>query len=81
MNDKVEVHGSRNGSTINATDVNVKTGHEVPPVQKEVELKGTITLLTPPCPSVTFMIGSTKVTTNAATKFDETRVHRPAQWR
>ena len=72
VNDRVEVHGSRNGSTINATDVNVKTGHEVPPVQKEVELKGTITLLTPPCPSVTFMIGSTKVTTNAATKFDET---------
>jgi hypothetical protein len=71
VNDRVEVHGRRNGTTIDATEVNVTTDHEVPPVQKEVELKGTITLLTPPCPSVTFMIGSTKVTTNAATKFEE----------
>jgi len=71
VNDRVEVHGSRNGTTIDATEVNVITDHEVPPVQKEVELKGTITLLRPPCPSVTIMIGSTKVTTDAGTKFEE----------
>jgi hypothetical protein len=71
VNDRVEVHGTRNGTAIDATDVNVKTDHEVPPVQREVELKGKISLLTPPCPSVTFMLGSTKVTTNPATKFDD----------
>ena len=71
VNDRVEVHGIRNGSTINATDVNVKTDHGVPPVQHEVELKVTISLLAGACPSVTFTVSSTMVTTNAATKFDE----------
>jgi len=76
VNDRVEVHGIRNGSTLNATDVQVKTDHGVPPGvppgQKEVELKGTISLLTPSCPSITFMVSSTKVATNAATLFDDT---------
>jgi uncharacterized protein DUF5666 len=71
VNDRVEVHGTRNGDTINAADVNVKTDHGVPPVHNDVELKGRISLLAGTCPSVTFTVSSTKVTTNAATKFDE----------
>jgi Domain of unknown function (DUF5666) len=71
LNDRVEVHGTRNGDTINATDVNVKTDHGVPPVRNEVELKGRISLLAGTCPSLTFTVSSTKVTTSAATKFDE----------
>jgi hypothetical protein len=71
VNDRVEVHGTRNGTTIDATDVNVKTDHGVPPVQREVELKGKISLLAGTCPSVTFTVSSTKVTTNAVTSFDD----------
>ena len=71
LNDRVEVHGIRNGSTLDATDVNVKTDHGVPPVHNDVELKGTISLLKGPCPSVTFTVSSTKVATNAATRFGE----------
>ncbi len=80
VDDRVEIHGTRNGATIDATDVNVKTDHDVPPAQpvpsvppvrNEVELNGTISLLAGACPSVAFTVSSTKVATNAATTFDD----------
>jgi hypothetical protein len=73
LNDRVEVHGIKNGTTINATDVNVKTDHGVPPVQNEAEVKGIVSGAAPghACP-FTFMVGSTSVTTSAGTKFENT---------
>ena len=70
---RVHVKGTKSGTTITASEVIVQQGAPGPPEPaNEVELKGTISALTPGCPSVSFMVSSTKVVTNPNTKFDET---------
>lgn len=82
VNDRVEVHGSTSGTTIVATDVEVETAHTPPPgtpghdddEDQEAEVKGTVggAAVGHACPAFTFTVGSTTVTTSAATKFEDT---------
>jgi hypothetical protein len=85
VNDRVEVHGARSGSTVSATDVNVETEHgiEAEPgddhgndgnIGGEAEATGTVSgaAANHACPAFTFSVGSTTVTTTATTRFEDT---------
>jgi hypothetical protein len=84
-NDRVEVHGTRSGSTVVATDINVETEHGVEPEPGddhgndggnggEAEVSGTVggAAASHACPAFTFSVGSIAVTTTAATRFEDT---------
>ncbi|MGE5243988.1 MAG: DUF5666 domain-containing protein [Betaproteobacteria bacterium] len=76
VGDRVHVKGTRSGSVVTATEIMVQTSNGNPePGQgndhNEVELNGAIAGLGGTCPSLTFTISSTHVTTNASTKFEE----------
>ena len=73
VGDHVQARGVLEGLTLVATEIKVQdTGHDNGAVD-EMELEGVISGLsaTSGCPVVTFMIGTTKVTTSAATVFDD----------
>ncbi len=82
--DRVEVHGTRSGSTVVATDVNVDTEHGIEPEpgddhgndggNGDAGVKGTVAgaAANHACPAFTFSVGSITVTTTAATKFEDT---------
>ena len=73
VGDHIQARGTMEGTTLVATEIKVEdTGHDDGDVD-EVELKGAIAGLsaTTGCPVVTFTIGATKVTTSAATVFDD----------
>jgi hypothetical protein len=87
VNDRVEVHGTTSGTMIVATDVDVETAHAQPSGSghgddggdkethdQEADAKGTVAGAPAghACPAFTFSVGSTTVTTNAATKFEDT---------
>ena len=74
----VEVKAVRSGAVVTATRVNIEdetpgtgTGTGVEPGE-DLELTGTLTA--PPtgtCPAVSFVLGTTTITTNATTRFDD----------
>ena len=73
VGDHVQARGSMEGTTLVAVEIKVQdTGGDNDEVD-EAELEGDISGLsgTGTCPIVTFMIGATKVTTTAATVFDD----------
>jgi hypothetical protein len=73
VGDHVQARGSMEGTTLVATEIKVQdTGRDNDDVD-EVEVEGTIAGLssTSTCPLVSFMIGATRVTTSAATAFDD----------
>lgn len=81
VNDRVEAHGTKNGATLVATDVNVETDHGTQPPpgggdddDEEAEVKGTVAGAAGghACPAFTFTVGSMTVTTTAATQFEDT---------
>jgi uncharacterized protein DUF5666 len=86
VGDRVEVHGTKSGATIVATDVNDKTDHgaQAPPPgddhghdgddHDEAEVNGTVSgaAANHVCPAFTFSVGSTVVTTTSSTKFEDT---------
>jgi len=72
----VEAKGTKQGDgSILATRVELKKAPAPAPapaptpVQQEAEVKGLVSGSTGTCPSVTFTVGTTKVTTNSATSF------------
>ena len=63
---RVEVEGTRQADgSILATRVELKQAQ----AQQEAEVEGVVSATTGTCPSLTFMVGTTKVTTNSATTF------------
>lgn len=73
VGDHIQASGTMNGTTLIATEIKVEdTEHDNDDVD-QVALKGTISGLSglATCPVATFMIGTTKVTTSAATVFDD----------
>lgn len=74
----VEVKAVRSGATVTATRVNIEdetpgtgTGTDVD-TGEDLEVTGTLTARpSGTCPAVTFTLGSTMVTTSAATRFDD----------
>lgn len=71
--DKAEVKGTKqsNGSVL-ASSVEVDDDDENEQAGAEVEIKGTLTAKSGTCPAVTLTVGSTTVTTNASTSFEDT---------
>ena len=67
---RVHVKGTQNGSAIVASEIKVQD--EKPPETEEAEVEGTVSALSGSCPSLTFMVGTTKVTTSASTQFKAT---------
>jgi hypothetical protein len=73
VGDHLQARGAMDGTTLVATEIKVQdTGHDNDDVD-EAEIEGSISGLsaTSACPVVTFMIGTTTVTTSAATSFDD----------
>ena len=63
---RVEVEGTRQADgSILATRVELKQAQ----AQQEAEVEGVVSATTGTCPSLTFMVGTTKVATNGATTF------------
>ena len=79
VGDHIQARGEMDGSTLVAVEIKVQdTGHDNDGDHDdddgdETEIEGTVSDLssTGSCPAVTFMIGSTKVTTSASTTFDD----------
>ncbi|OFW37751.1 MAG: hypothetical protein A3F70_02245 [Acidobacteria bacterium RIFCSPLOWO2_12_FULL_67_14] len=71
--DHAQARGTYDGAVLVATEVKVEdTGHDNDDEDDETELKGTVASLTPSpaCPSVTFTIGTTVVTTSSTTIYE-----------
>lgn len=75
----VHVKGTKNGSSVTASQIELQNNpgpnpgpNLPPPAVTQVELQGAISLLAGTCPSLTFTVSSTKVTTNSATAFNDT---------
>lgn len=69
--DQAEVSGVRQANNVVLADRVEKKNEDKPNVPGRVELKGTIAGLTGQCPSISFGIGGSPVTTNATTKFED----------
>lgn len=68
VGDKVEVRGVQSGSTLVASEIKLEdTDGEGD--HGKAEAKGLISGLTGTCPSLTFTVGTTRVTTNGTTEF------------
>lgn len=77
VGDRVHVRGTRSGTTVTATEVEVQTdspGTAPKPDDDhgEVELSGTLSGRGGVCPMLTFSVSSTPVVTSASTKFEDT---------
>ena len=70
VGDHVEVRGTKDGTTITATEIKVEQGDSGDDHNATSELQGLASALTGRCPSVTFTVQSTKVSTNTATSFE-----------
>src|SRR5205814_4270138 len=70
VDQRVHVQGMQNGSAIVASEVKVED--EKSPETEEGEVEGTVSALSGSCPSLTFVVGTTKVTTSASTQRKET---------
>ena len=72
VGDHVQVKGRRDGASFVASEIKVETGDDDDDDDDaDNDLEGAISGLGGTCPSVTFFVGSTKVTTNAATSYED----------
>jgi hypothetical protein len=69
VGDHVQVKGRRDGTSFVASEIKVETGDGEDEEDNDNDVDGAISGLGGACPSLTFFIGSTKVTTNASTQF------------
>ena len=85
VGERIHAHATKNGTTITATSVEVQNEHtDVPNPgddhghdgndDNEADVKGTVSGAAAghACPAFTFSVGTTTVTTNASTKFEDT---------
>ena len=70
VGDHVQVKGRRDGVSFVASEIKVEQGDDDDD-DDDNDLEGSINGLGGTCPSVTFFVGSTKVTTNAATRYED----------
>jgi len=69
VGDHIQVKGTRNGTTVTATEVKVESegGGE----DDDNDLRGAISALSGTCPAVSFIVSGVTVTTSAATRFED----------
>jgi hypothetical protein len=75
----VHVKGARTGSSVTASEIELQDNpgpnpgpNPAPPAAPQIELHGAVTQLAGTCPSLTFTVSSTKVSTSSATAFNDT---------
>lgn len=79
VGDHIQVKGTRDGSTVRASEIKVENDDGDDNEDNDHDnngnnnstAQGTVTGLGGTCPSVTFFIGSTKVTTSLSTRFED----------
>ena len=72
VGDRIHVHGTLNGTAIDAARIEVQNGVETPgrgEEQNEVEISGSISNKSGTCPALTFTVGTTQVVTDSKTDF------------
>ena len=67
--DRVHVHGTKNGSAIDASEVIAQVNTPAPP-NPDVTLKGVVASLTGTCPALSMTVGGALVKTGSATVFN-----------
>lgn len=75
---RVEVRAVRTGSGVNAERINIESVSTTPaptpgsPIQEDITVSGKLTAKpSGTCPAIRFVLGSTSVSTDAATRFDD----------
>ncbi len=79
VGDRVEVQATVSGATVTATRIQIEDAEDKEPGDDNpanpnagVEVKGPIAAIGAGCPAVTMMVGTTTITTSAATTFEDT---------
>jgi len=70
VGDHIEVKGTRNGSTVTATEIKVEEDGEDDGNDGN-DVTGAVSALAGTCPAVTFVVSGQKVATSATTKFED----------
>ena len=71
VGDHIEVKGSRNGTTVTASEIKVETEGDDEDDDDDNELRGAVSALSGSCPAVSFVVAGTKVMTSAITRFED----------
>ena len=71
VGDRIHVHGTMNGTAIDAAKIEVQNGPGRGDEQNEIEMSGSISNKSGTCPALTFTVGSTTVVTDASTRFKD----------
>ena len=71
VGDRVEVRGTRTGSMVVATEIELQSANPGRPAEEEVELKGIVAGRTGTCPAISFTLAGKKVVTNSSTQFND----------
>jgi hypothetical protein len=73
VGDHIQAKGTRDGATLVASEIKVETGgdDDEDDDRDDNDVRGAISNLTGTCPALTFFLGSTRVTTSAATRFED----------
>jgi hypothetical protein len=71
VGDHIQVKGTRNGSTVTATEVKVEDGDDEDDDRNDNELRGAVSALSGSCPAVSFVVAGVTVTTSATTRFED----------
>jgi hypothetical protein len=72
VGDHIQVKGTRNGSTVTATEVKVEDdGDNEDDDRNDNDLRGAVSALSGTCPAVSFVVSGVTVTTSASTKFED----------
>jgi hypothetical protein len=66
---QVQIHGSMQGSVVNAQEIDVEDAVEPEPEPGEIQFSGTVSAVDGGCPAVTLTVAGKKVTTSGATEF------------
>jgi len=70
VGDHIQAKGNADGTTLTATEIKVENDNDNEDEDKnEAEIEGVVSGSTGTCPAVTFMVRTTKVTTNSSTSF------------
>jgi hypothetical protein len=76
VGDHIQAKGTKDGTTLTATEIKVESDNDDNDDENggnnEADVEGVVSGSTGTCPSVTFMVKTTKVTVNSATTYDKT---------
>lgn len=71
VGDHIEAKGTRDGTTLTASEIKVETADDEDDADDDNELRGAVSALAGTCPVVSFTVAGTKVVTTATTRFED----------